>query len=421
MFLLVLVGLDPLLVGLPPGLGAVAARIGVLSHFESLGRGVIDLRDVDLLRLAGRRLPRAGLRRAAGTQARPRRRRPPAPARRGNARGVAGRGEPARQLHRRPARPDAGQRVYALSRPPAAWSAISTTSSPSSSSRRKELPTEVALMKRDVDDLLRDLRSAGRGQVRIVERDPSDDEAARREARVARHPAGPVQRDRPGGAAGEAGLPRPRGAARRRDRDHPLRAADRRSGVPAGLDHPATEPRQEAGDRLRGRRAGVRGRRSSEMQEQLRRLLRRARHRAERFHPAGPRRRGAGAGGHARQPAARPAPRLEAFLNRGGSALVLAAGMEVSQRAPTAQPRPVAWNALLRPLGVHDPERHGVRPAGQRGDSRCRPTSAGCCRSIPSSSGRRAPGLSTGESGPGRGGAHLGQHHRHHRGGARAR
>jgi ABC-type uncharacterized transport system involved in gliding motility auxiliary subunit len=46
----------------------------------------------------------------------------------------------------------------------------------------QELPAEVALMKRDVDDLLRDLRSAGRGQVRIVERDPSDDEAARREA-----------------------------------------------------------------------------------------------------------------------------------------------------------------------------------------------------------------------------------------------
>jgi ABC-type uncharacterized transport system involved in gliding motility auxiliary subunit len=44
--------------------------------------------------------------------------------------------------------------------------------------------------------------------------------------------------------------------------------------------------------------------------------------------------------------------RLEAFLNRGGSALVLASGMEVSQRAPTAQPRPVAWSALLRPLGV---------------------------------------------------------------------
>ena len=36
MFLLVLLGLDPLIVGLPPLLGAAAARIGVLSHFESM-------------------------------------------------------------------------------------------------------------------------------------------------------------------------------------------------------------------------------------------------------------------------------------------------------------------------------------------------------------------------------------------------
>src|SRR4029079_9087844 len=54
MFLLVLLGLDPLIVGLPPLLGAAAARIGVLSHFESMGRGVIDLRDVIyFLSLAG--------------------------------------------------------------------------------------------------------------------------------------------------------------------------------------------------------------------------------------------------------------------------------------------------------------------------------------------------------------------------------
>ena len=45
MFVLILVGLDPLLVGLPPTLGAIAARLGVLSHFESITRGVIDLRD----------------------------------------------------------------------------------------------------------------------------------------------------------------------------------------------------------------------------------------------------------------------------------------------------------------------------------------------------------------------------------------
>ncbi len=46
MFVLILVGLDPLLVGLPPFLGTIAARLGVLSHFESIGRGVLDLRDV---------------------------------------------------------------------------------------------------------------------------------------------------------------------------------------------------------------------------------------------------------------------------------------------------------------------------------------------------------------------------------------
>src|SRR4030095_16839437 len=46
MFALILVGLDPLLVGLPAAAGAIAARLGVLGHFESIGRGVIDLRDV---------------------------------------------------------------------------------------------------------------------------------------------------------------------------------------------------------------------------------------------------------------------------------------------------------------------------------------------------------------------------------------
>jgi ABC-2 type transport system permease protein len=46
MFVLILVGLDPMLVGLPPTLGTVAARLGVLSHFESTGRGLLDLRDV---------------------------------------------------------------------------------------------------------------------------------------------------------------------------------------------------------------------------------------------------------------------------------------------------------------------------------------------------------------------------------------
>src|SRR6184192_4386137 len=45
MFALILVGLDPLVVGLPPQLGAIVASLGVLSHFSSIARGVIDLRD----------------------------------------------------------------------------------------------------------------------------------------------------------------------------------------------------------------------------------------------------------------------------------------------------------------------------------------------------------------------------------------
>ena len=54
MFVLILVGLNPLLVGLPAGLSAIAARIGVLSHFDSIGRGVLDLRDIIyFLSLAG--------------------------------------------------------------------------------------------------------------------------------------------------------------------------------------------------------------------------------------------------------------------------------------------------------------------------------------------------------------------------------
>src|SRR3989442_6177277 len=42
---LIVVGLDPLVVALPPQLGAIAASLGVLSHFSSIARGVIDLRD----------------------------------------------------------------------------------------------------------------------------------------------------------------------------------------------------------------------------------------------------------------------------------------------------------------------------------------------------------------------------------------
>ena len=77
MFLLILVGLNPLLVGLPAALAAVAARdrraVPLRQHrprgHRPAGR--------DLFPLARGDLPRPGVRRAAGTEARPRRRSAP--------------------------------------------------------------------------------------------------------------------------------------------------------------------------------------------------------------------------------------------------------------------------------------------------------------------------------------------------------
>jgi ABC-type uncharacterized transport system involved in gliding motility auxiliary subunit len=44
--------------------------------------------------------------------------------------------------------------------------------------------------------------------------------------------------------------------------------------------------------------------------------------------------------------------RLLAFFHRGGSALVLASAMTISQQMPMAVPRPIGWNDALRPFGV---------------------------------------------------------------------
>ena len=44
--------------------------------------------------------------------------------------------------------------------------------------------------------------------------------------------------------------------------------------------------------------------------------------------------------------------RVNGFFDRGGSALVLASGMELSPQMPLAMPKPVAWNASLERFGV---------------------------------------------------------------------
>lgn len=184
MFVFVLVGLDPLLLGLPPVLAAAAARLGVLSHFRDITRGVIDLRDVvyfatlisGFLSLAYYALMRRRLSPSGPTHRR---------LRLGTAvivsglvivnlfgRHIGGR------LDLTPGR------AYTLS--PATRELVRGLDDLVTIKLfvSKELPNEVALLRRDLDDLLRDYQSAGGGKVRLVVEDPSEDADAESEVRA---------------------------------------------------------------------------------------------------------------------------------------------------------------------------------------------------------------------------------------------
>jgi ABC-type uncharacterized transport system involved in gliding motility auxiliary subunit len=351
MFLLVLLGLDPLIVGLPPLLAAAAARIGVLSHFESLGRGVIDLRDVIyFLSLAGVFLALAygallsrKLAPATGTRARLRL-------------GVAmlaaslivvnllgsyigGRLDltPGHIYTLSPATRDIARGLDDLV-------TIKVFAS-------KELPTEVALMKRDLDDMLRDLRSAGNGRIRIVDRDPADDAAAKREAQSLG--IQPVQFN----VIGQSELQVKEGY------------------LALAIQHGSqteTIPLVQSTDDLEYRLASTirqltrtkkpvigfvsqpRGPDISfnELQGQLRRSYDVRTVDLSDTTQLGPDVTALVLAGAPDSLSPRAQERLQAFFNRGGSALVLAPGMQMSDQMPTALPRPVAYNPVLKPFGV---------------------------------------------------------------------
>src|SRR5437016_3928457 len=182
MFVLILVGLDPLIVGLPPRLGAIAASLGVLSHFTGIARGVIDLRDaiyfVTLTALFLVLAYFALLSRKLTPRGEPLKR-----LRLGTAllaaatvvvnllgRNIGGRLDltPGRSFTLSPATRDVLRTLPDL---------VTVKLFASGA-----LPPEVVFLRRDVDDLLRDYRAAGRGKVKLVIEDPSADSAARREA-----------------------------------------------------------------------------------------------------------------------------------------------------------------------------------------------------------------------------------------------
>ncbi len=351
MFLLVLLGLDPLMVGLPAGLAAVGARIGVLSHFESLGRGVIDLRDVIyFLSLAGVFLALAygallGRKLAPGSA--------------GSRRLRVGVGVLAASLivvnllgsyigGRLDLSPG---KAYTLS--PATRRLVRGIDDLVTVRvfASKELPTEVALMKRDVDDILRDLRSAGAGKLRIIERDPSTDESARREAESMGIQA--VQFNVIGQAElqvkqGYLGMAIQHGAEtetipfvqRTDDLEYRLVSSIRtltRAHKPGLALITSAQGPGASFQELQSQLAKSYEVRTLELSDSTQldstvvaMVL----------------------AGTPDSLSPTQLVRFQKFLERGGSALILASGMELNQRAPTAQPRPVAWNALLKPFGV---------------------------------------------------------------------
>ncbi|MFS8637074.1 MAG: Gldg family protein [Gemmatimonadota bacterium] len=182
-FGLLLIGLDVVLIGLPPTLAGAAARLSLLSHFENIARGVIDLRDalyfvstaalfmglayflllrerLSLLGGAYKRL-RAGIATAAvGVLVL-------------NLLGAHVRG-----------RLDLTEdRLFTLSEGTrkvlAGLDDVVTIKLFASS----ELPPEIALTLRDVRDLLADYRAASDGRVQVLEYDPGKDNDAAEEAR----------------------------------------------------------------------------------------------------------------------------------------------------------------------------------------------------------------------------------------------
>ena len=355
MFVLVLVGLDPLIVGLPPRLGAIAASLGVLSHFTGIDRGVIDLRDAVyfltlaaiFLLLAYFALMRRKLTaRGAALQR----------LRLGTAllaaamivvnllgRHIGGRLDltPGRSYTLAPAT----KRILG------ALPDIVTIKLFASSA----LPPEVAFLKRDLDDLLRDYRTAGRGRVKLVVQDPSADSAALREARTVGIPAvqfnvlGKSELQVKEGYLGVAvryadGVKTIPFVQQTNDLEYRL-TSDIRSltttAKPAigfgEITEQQTPPQaRRSFDALRQQLERTYTVRSVSLSDStiapdVKVLI---------FAGTPDSLRGAQAG------------TFRAFLDRGGSLLLMASGMERSPQGPFSFSRLVGWNELLKPYGV---------------------------------------------------------------------
>lgn len=354
MFLLIFVGLDPLIVGLPPRLGAIAASLGVLSHFSQIARGVIDLRDaVYFVTLAAlflvfayfvlesRKLTAHGeaLRRLRlGTVL------------------LAGSvivinlfgGNIGGRLDLTPGR------AYTLS--PATRQVL--RSLPDLVTIKlfvsSALPSEIAFLKRDVDDLLRDYRAASRGKVRLVISDPAADSVASRDARTLG--IEPVQFN----VVGKSELQVKQGYL-----GIAVRYADGVKTIPFVQQTGDLEYRLTSDIRALTRpdrptlafgeindQVSVRTQRSfNALRDQLgQNYTVRSFQLQDSVIP--PEVKAIAVAGTPDSLSSAMTARFRAFLDRGGSLLLMASGMQLSPQGPFAFARLVGWNELLKPYGV---------------------------------------------------------------------
>lgn len=349
MFALILVGLDPVLVGLPPILGTLAARLGVLTHFESIGRGVIDLRDV----LYFLSLPAVFLV-LAYAQLMNRRLGSRSPARRRLRLGtlllvailivanLAG-GQIGGRLDLSPGRAyTLAPASRAIARSPDDIVTIRLFSS-------RELPSEFALTKRDVTDLLRDLRAAGKGKIRIVERDPAADPATADEAR--RLGVVPVQFN----VVGRSELQVKEGyfglvvqyAERHETIPFVQRTDDLEYRLISAI-RSLTRTTRPAVALVSDPQAGIAG----SLRQEIEKSYRVVSPSLSDSTPLDPELKVMVLALARDSLSTNERAKLRKYLEAGGKLLVLESGMAIAPQAPFASGRPVAANALLEPYGV---------------------------------------------------------------------
>ncbi len=352
MFPLILVGLNPLIVGLPPVLASVAANLGVLSHFQNIARGVIDLRDaVYFLTLAAIFLAFAHL---AVTGRR-----------------LAPRGEALGRLR-------LGTALIAITlvvvnlfgrhiggrldlTPGNAYTlspymkellgelddlvTLTLFVSP-------ELPPSVSLVKRDIEDLLSDIESAGGSNVRVLSLDPTDDEEGANEARSLGIP--PVQFN----VIGQSELSVKEGylgiAVQYADGVETIPFVERTDDLEyrlASFVRSLTRTERPAVGLVTQAEPGS-GNSFQILREELERIYE---VRSLSAYDSAPALDGLESLVIVGNPGVAPSFPVEAyraFVDGGGGLLVMASGMQRVPQGFMAQPAPVLWNRVLEPFGV---------------------------------------------------------------------